>query len=100
MTEFDDVDAIVAGLVAWLVSGSAPPAQTSMFVNGKLIDLVAVRHALEGVDADQLSTHERRVAAAVGTLAGLSAEDIGRRLQIAKRSVVRYRKMQRAGAAA
>lgn len=91
MNELDDIDAVTNQLVAWLVCGSAPPAQSSVFVSGKLIDLVAVRHALEGAEAEELSTAEKRFAAAVGTRAGLSARDIGKRIGTTQRSVVRYR---------
>jgi hypothetical protein len=87
-----EVEAIMTGLTDWLVYGSFPPAESSVFVNGKLIDLVAVRHALEGAEAEELSTAEKRFAAAVGTRAGLSAKDIGKRIGTTQRSVVRYRR--------
>jgi len=70
-----------------------PPAQTSVFVSGKLIDLVAVRHALEGAEAEELSLAERRFAAVIGTRAGLSAAELGKRLDTSQRSIVRYRNL-------
>lgn len=101
-SETDDIDAVTNGLAAWLACGATPPAQTSLFVSGKLIDLVAVRHALEGTEAEKLSPAEKRFAAEVGTRAGLSARDIGKRIGTTQRTVVRYRGLaaQTAGAAA
>lgn len=85
-----ETETVVAALGAWLVDGGAPPAESAVEIDGHLVDLVAVRHALQGQEA-HLSAAERRLAVLVGTRAGLSALDIANRIRITQRSVVRTR---------
>lgn len=85
-----EVETVVAALVSWLAAGGSPPAATAVEIDGHLVDLVAVRHALQGQET-HLSAAERRLAVLVGTRAGLSALDIAERIRITQRSVVRTR---------
>jgi DNA-binding NarL/FixJ family response regulator len=85
-----ETETVVAALAAWLTNGGAPPVASAVEIDGRLVDLVAVRHALEGQEA-HLTAAERRLAVLVGTRAGLSAADIAERIRITQRSVVRTR---------
>ncbi|HEX2143007.1 MAG TPA: hypothetical protein VHG10_00725 [Glycomyces sp.] len=85
-----ETETVVAALAAWLVDGGAAPVESAVEIDGHLVDLVAVRQALQGQEA-HLSAAERRLAVLVGTRAGLSAADIGGRIGITQRSVVRTR---------
>lgn len=85
-----ETETVVAALAAWLAEGGAPPPQSAIEIDGHLVDLVAVRQALQGQES-RLSAAERRLAVLVGTRAGLSAADIAERIRITQRSVVRTR---------
>lgn len=88
---------IVGGLVAWAAAEAAPPVATSIEVDGQLIDLVAVRHTLEGTGGG-LTIAERRFAVDIATRAGMSAADIAKRIGSSQRNVVRDRNTLRGAA--
>jgi hypothetical protein len=89
-----ETETVVAALAAWLTAGGAPPVATAVEIDGHLVDLVAVRNALQGQET-RLSAAERRLAILVGTRAKLSAADIAERIRVTPRSVVRTRSAMR-----
>lgn len=90
-----DTEALVASLAAWLTDGTAPPAATTVIIDGRLVDVVLVRDALEGTARWRLSIAERRLVVAVGTRAGRSSRQLARCTGITARSVVRHRRSLR-----
>jgi DNA-binding NarL/FixJ family response regulator len=91
-----ETETVAATLATWLVNGGAPPVQSAVEIDGNLIDLVAVRQALQGQEA-HLTSAERRLAILAGTRAGLSSADIAKRIRITQRSVVRTRSALQCG---
>lgn len=87
---------IVDALVAWVRESAPPPAATTIDVDGVLVDLIAVWRALADFEEVRMSVAEKRTAALVGTIAGLSAKEIADRLHTTRRNVQRYRQELRA----
>mgnify|MGYP000952124406 CR=1 FL=1 len=87
------VDETVTDLTAWMhIDTAALPDTATEGAGGELIDLIAVERALTGHEPVGLTAAEKRAATRIGTVRGMSAAELAKRLDVTARSVQRYRK--------